>query len=241
VKDAERHILADWSRLGILWNVAASRRTPDVESLIVRSLALIPDNSRMLVLLSSWLSVFWRCVGRDRLSQLALSVSTEEQAALGLVLETTNSWLPASIFAGSLKRLAPVEPPRPLFNSYRARPALARLAELEASSIARRWGLWCLPVERKMNGIRPTEWVLDKNPALKGRALFKGSLKTSILAALDAAGALPVGPTTLSRNCGVTRKAVYDALDDLRFAGMVRPVGPASSLHGVMQDTDKAR
>ncbi len=87
-----------------------------------------------------------------------------------------------------------------------------------------------------MNAIRPTKWVLDKNPALKSRALFKGSLKTSILAALDAAGALPVGPTTLARNCGVTRKAVYDALDDLRFAGMVCPTGPTSSLHGVMQD-----
>lgn len=237
MKDVERHILGDWSRLGILWNVPASRRTPDVESLIVRSLALIPDNSRMLVLLSSWLSVFWRCVGRDRLLRLAFSVSAEEQAALGIVLETTNSWLPAPIFAGLLKRLTPVEPPRPLFNSYRARPALARLAELESSPIARRWGLWCLPVERKINGIRPTKWVLDKNPALKSRALFKGSLKTSILAALDATGALPVGPTTLARNCGVTRKAVYDALDDLRFAGMLRPMGPTSSLHGVGRTT----
>jgi hypothetical protein len=123
-------------------------------------------------------------------------------------------------------------------------------------ALGRRWRAWpnwrqaqlrgdggsgANPVERKTNGIRPAKWVLDKNPALKSRALFKGSVKTSILAALDAAGALTVGPTTLARNCGVTRKAVYDALDDLRFAGMVRPMGPTNSVHAVTHDTDEAR
>jgi len=173
----------------------------------------------MLVLLSTWLSMFWRCVDRDRLLRLASSAPAAEQATLGIVLGTADSWLPAPVFAGLAARLTPVQPPRPLFDSYRARPALARLAELEASPVSRRWGLWCLPIGRKPNAIRQTEWVLNKNPTLRTRALFKGSLKTSILAALDAAEATPVGPTALALECGVTRKAVYDALQDLRFAG----------------------
>jgi hypothetical protein len=106
-----------------------------------------------------------------------------------MMLETADSWLPAPVFARLTARLAPVVPARPLFSSYRARPALARLAEPEASAVSQRWGLWCLPIERKPNGVRQAQYVLDKNSSLKTRALFKGSLKTSILAALDAAGA----------------------------------------------------
>ena len=80
------------------------------------------------------------------------------------------------------------------------------------------WGLWCLPIEPKLNAIRPSSWVLKTNPALRMRSLFKGSLKTSLLSALEALDPSAATVTALSRQCAVTRKAVYEALNDLQFS-----------------------
>ncbi len=52
------------------------------------------------------------------------------------------------------------------------------------------------------------------------RSLFKGSLKTSLLAALDGSS-VDIGITNLATQCGVTRKAVYEAMDDLSFSGLI--------------------
>jgi hypothetical protein len=221
MSEGEREILADWSRLGMLWNVPASARTPDVEALMVQSLQLIRQNPRMLVLLCSWLAIFWRCVGRDRLLQLARGASPEDQATLGIMLATADQWIAPAVFASRLRHLEPLAPPRPLLDADRDRPALARLARLEASSISRSWGLWSLPVQQKPEAIRPVSWVQANNPLLRTRALFKGSLKTSLLASITAARASQISATDLARQCGVTRKAVYDALEDLRFAGLL--------------------
>lgn len=240
----EEDLLAEWSRLGILWCVPASRRTPDVEQLIVRSLSLVGRNPRVLILLGSWLSVFWRCVGRDRLVQLALAAPPMEQAVLGIALETADVWIGSSVFSGCAKRLSHVAPPYPLLEVERERPALARLSQLEASPVSCRWGLWCRPIEPKLDAIRPVRYVMETNPSLKTRAMFKGSLKTSLLAAMRASGAPPTSPTELAHQCGVTRKAVYDAIEDLKFVALLpqnaAPIKVTASSSGRLHLTAQA-
>ena len=217
---AESHILAAWARLGIAWNIPPARQTPHMETLLVQSMAFIPSNARLAVLIANWLSVYWRCVGRDSLRGLAQHASPRDQATLGILLDTADQWLPTPIFRGLTRRLSPMATPQPLLLTDQTRPALARLAELEASPISRHWGLWCLPIEPKRNAIRPSSWVLKTNPALRFRSLFKGSLKTSLLSALETLDPSAATVTALSRQCHVTRKAVYEALDDLQFSGM---------------------
>lgn len=218
----ESQILAAWARLGIAWNIPPARQTPHLETLLIQSMAFVPTNARLPVLLANWLSVYWRCVGRDSLRTLAQSASPRDQATLGLLLDTADQWLPTPVFRGLTQTLIPVANPEPLLLADQARPALARLAEIEASPISRRWGLWCLPIEPKPDAIRPPSWVLKTNPTLRMRSLFKGSLKTSLLSALEtlAPAAAPATVTTLARHCAVTRKAVYEALADLQFSGM---------------------
>ncbi len=50
---------------------------------------------------------------------------------------------------------------------------------------------------------------------------LQSALKTSLLSALHAAGRRECGISELAEECGVTRKALYDALEDLRFAGLL--------------------
>lgn len=215
---SDRDILAGWSRLGIAWNVPPADSTLDVERLLLRSLSEVPGNARMIVLVASWLSVYWRCVGRDRLAVLAQAATVREQATLGVLLETVDEWLPTAVFTGLRGELARMDEAEPLLRMDRQRPALARLAELEASAVSRRWGLWCLPIERKLEAVRPADWTWHINPALRIRSFFKGALKTSLLSAMDAREGGKLSITGLARECGVTRKAVYDAMEDLQFS-----------------------
>jgi hypothetical protein len=176
MKLIEDDLLADWARLGVLWNVPASSRIPDVECLIIDSLSFVRGNARLLVLMTTWLSIFWRLVDRERLLSLAVAASPFEQATLGLVLETAQQWVTSPVFAVVTSKLAPLTSPRPLFEADQGRPALTRLAELEASAIARRWGLWCMPILQKPKVLRPESWVLDANPLLARRAEAKPSV-----------------------------------------------------------------
>ncbi len=169
----DRQILADWSRLGIAWNVRPAQRLPDVERLIVRSLSMIPTNARLLVLMASWLTVYWRCVGRDRLMASAANAPAPEQATLGIILQTVDGWLGIPVFVASLRRLHPAYSPEPLLEADRESAAMARLAAIEASDVSRRWGLWCLPIDRKLDAIRPPTWVFKVNRMLRTRCLFK--------------------------------------------------------------------
>lgn len=85
--------------------------------------------------------------------------------------------------------------------------------------MARSWGLFARTFDAKPEAIRPAAWIMEHNPVLLERALFKGTLKTSLLAIFHAGG--DTSTSGLARACGVTRKAVYDALADLRFCQLV--------------------
>jgi hypothetical protein len=227
---SEQGIVADWSRLGITWNVPPARRTPDVELLVINSLDVVPANPRMLVLMASWLAIYWRCVGRDRLLSLARKTTPRRQATLGLLLETVNGWEP--VFGLMIRQLQPLETGEPLLDHDRGQASLTRLAELEASAISKRWGVWCQPIERRDNAIRPPSWVFRVNPSLRLCSLFKGSLKASLLSAI-AAKPGEFGITSLATQCGVTRKAVYEAVDDLIFSELVSKDKNVCTIAGV--------
>jgi hypothetical protein len=216
----QRFILSQWSCLGIAWNVPPCRGTPDVEELICRSMPLVPTNPRILVMVASWLLRYWRCVGRDRLKVLAQQTSARDRATMGLMLETVDGWLASAVFRTVYQDLATLAPSEPLLNADRERPALRHLIQVEASAMSRRWGVLCLPFEQKLDAIRPDSWVFEHNPRLRVSSLFKGALKTSLLAALGRPGA-KISVTRLARECGVTRKAVYEAMDDLAFSGVM--------------------
>jgi DNA-binding GntR family transcriptional regulator len=55
----------------------------------------------------------------------------------------------------------------------------------------------------------------------KSRSL--SALKTSLLGALMAGEGSPLVIARLADECGVTRRAVYEALGDLNFSGLIRP------------------
>lgn len=71
-------VLSDWARLGILFNVPAGRRTPDLERLLIRTAEEMPHNARLLPAVLTWLTRNERLVARHRLAQTAKDVEPAE-------------------------------------------------------------------------------------------------------------------------------------------------------------------
>ncbi|MDD5458557.1 MAG: hypothetical protein PHF37_04105 [Phycisphaerae bacterium] len=99
---------------------------------------------------------------------------------------------------------------------------LSLLAKAESCGIAQKWGLWCGSVQLKDDAVRPIEWIMAKNPALKQRAIFGGNLRVSILESIARNSRAGQSESALSRYCHATRKAVREALDHLEFCQIIR-------------------
>ncbi len=216
-------VIADWTQLGILYGAAPARRAPDVEDLLLRTAAALPRFARLLPTTVTWLVQYERLVCRHRLAHLAAALAdAEAAAALGLLLDFARQHTQSSHLNLVVCACRRTHPPKPLFAIDRRSAALAKLAEAQASATARRWGLWTPQPALKGEALRPVSWVMRKNPSLRYRAIFQGNLRASILATLAADPQAGRSESDLARACGVTRKALREALDHLAFCGLVR-------------------
>ncbi len=221
----------DWARLGVLFHVAPSRRTPDLERLLLDTARHGPDNARLLPLVVTWLVAYGHFVARHRFKRLAQDeLEPEPQAVLGLLIEE-------AVAHGATRDLLivsevchPRAQPLPLSALQRHDPALAAIAERRASDLSRRWGVWAPPLALKNDALRPVSWLLRRNPGYRARIIRKGDLRASILETLrrDLPRATAPSESALTRLSGATRTAVRKALNALELEGEVE-VGAAPS------------
>lgn len=214
----------DWARLGVLFNCRASRRTPDLERLLLDTARACPDNARLLPLVVTWLSQYGQFVARHRLKRLVQAeLEPEHSATLGLIVEEC-------IAAGGTRELLtvseacePRRPAGPLSRAQRTEASLAEIAKRHASDASARWGAWAPPVEPKPNAIRPVSWLLEHNPELRERIVRKGDLRVSIIETLrrDVPGGTVPSEVALANLSGATRAAVRKALGALCLEGVV--------------------
>lgn len=214
----------DWARLGVLFNCRASRRTPDLERLLLDTARACPDNARLLPLVVTWLSQYGQFVARHRLKRLVQTeLEPEHSAILGLIVEE-------AVTAGGTRELLIVsevcEPRRltgPLSRAQRTEASLAEIAKRHASEASVRWGGWTPPVVPKPDAIRPVSWLLEHNPELRERIIRKGDLRVSIIETLrrDVPGGTVQSEVALANLSGATRAAVRKALGALCLEGVV--------------------
>jgi hypothetical protein len=217
-----KRLLSDWVRLGLLFNVAPTDETPDLENLLVRTAAAMPEHARLLPMVLTWLTRYGTLTCRHRLSRLAARQEAESSAALGMLLQMAAEASNTGHFNVVVQHCRPLPSPRPMFQADRTSKALAAIARDQASPVSLKWGLWTSEPQCKPDAIRPADWLMAVNPALHYRAVFAGNLRSSILACLRHEPSTGQSEAGMARACGVTPRALRQALEHLELCGLIR-------------------
>jgi hypothetical protein len=216
-------ILAHWNRLGIMFNVRPAKQTADIEKLLIETAAIIGQNARLLPAVASWLCRYHRLVCRHRLAKFASEINSPETlAVLGFMLSYVKDKISTDHFNVAIKHCKKNETPLPLFYVDRKSKGMAMLAKSNSCDLAGQWGLWCDEVEFRDDIIRKAQPMLKQNPILKYRALFSGQLKASVLETIVHCPQSANSEVALAKACGVTRKALREAVEHLEFCQLVR-------------------
>lgn len=228
--DRELDILvAEWRRLGAGFSIAPGDGLPGLEELMIRTVRAAPHMSRLFDLAATWLHRYGEAVARSRLIRLLPSLSDEELATMGFLLEIAQQGTHPARFASIIAKCRPVRPARPLFEVERRTPELVARCERRASDLSRRWGVWCEPFELRHALIHPPEWVLRHNPSLRTRLDFRGDMRAAAIAALEHDPGAGESEVALARAAGGSRSQVRAALDNLELTGRVRRIKDTAS------------
>lgn len=216
-------LLSRWAKVGAMYNVMPSRKSPDLELLLIDTARHIPGFSRLLPMTVTWLTSYFRLICRHRLAHMTRSLQDpSSHAILGLLLDTVRQSGSIDHFNAVIQDCRALEVPRPLFDTDCVSKHFIDMAHQRSCAIGKTWGLWHQDIQLKTDAIRPPDWIMNKNPSYQIRAIFKGNLRSSILVLLKHNPDTGASESALSRACGATRKAVREALDHLEFCRMVQ-------------------
>ena len=222
IAEAKPSLPAQWKHWGVGFNVPPCEEQVNLEQLLIETAKELDRNARLLVMAITWLSEYHAIVEVDELVKLAEKLRGRDSARLGLMLEMAQEFIGSGVFERVLAVCEPMNPPEPLFEVDRTRPAMARLAEQSASPISRKWGLWTQPIEvLKHDAIRPASWIAQHNQTFMLRSLLKGDVRTKVITALAEQGLQDVSETELTHRAGCTRRAMHLALDNLETSGLI--------------------
>jgi hypothetical protein len=216
----EVRVAAAWARLGVMFNVAPAKQTPDVERLLLDTARLTPGNVRLFLLAASWLHRFSSYVAGHRLARLVHDeLEVEAWLVLGLMLDWAGGI--NLKYAIDVCREAISQVGRPLSDAENGMAVLRRQAEQSASALSKKWGRWVSDEAMRMkhDAIRPVSWVARHNSGLAARSSL-GDVATSVVAEWPEGGEVD-GAMEVSRRIGASRLATSGALRDLELAGRV--------------------
>jgi hypothetical protein len=221
--DADRSVLCRWRALGIQFDVAPSKGTPDLERLLLDTARELPGNPRLLPMVVTWLRRYGDAVARNRLRRLIASeLAPKDGPALALLLDAADEDEHPARFAAILRDLRPASTPAPLFDVERATAALADRARRRASDVSRRWGRWAEPVEPRPDTLAPPTTVMRRHPWLRLATDFRGDMRASVMSALLHDPDSRDSETSLARAAGGSRAQVRNALANLELTGRAR-------------------
>lgn len=224
-EDKVNRVIAQWVRLGAMFNTSASQREVDLERLLLDTARCAATHSRLFILAVSWLARYGQYVAKHRLAQLiARELENEYRQAMGLLLELAREKGARNShrFNRAIEACGRTIDERPLLDVDRRNDFFVQKAKENASALSLKWGRWMEDFALKDDAIRPASWIVKHNRSLQYRADFKGDLRASILAELESNSAAGESESELARACGVTRAALIDALDKLVLSGRIR-------------------
>jgi hypothetical protein len=217
-------VVAQWVRLGAMFNWRATRPPVDLEKVLLETARDVAGNSRLLILAVTWLVQYGPFVAKHRLAKLIRhDLEPEHRPTMGLMLDFARTKTPANArrFNQAIIACGRAIDHRPLLDIDCRNDFFIRMAKQSASKISRKWGRWIEDFELKTDAIRPATWIIQHNRQMQWRADFKGDLRASILAELEANPRAGDSESELSRACGGTRAAIADALAKLESSGRI--------------------
>ncbi len=216
------NLVGQWTNAGVLFNTAPARGAIDLERLILDTARNADRMARLFVMAATWLHTYGDLIAKHRLKRLICDeLESEYQPVLGLLLDIAQQGTHPLEFETIIKTLKPAKQPQALFASSRKNPKLRDLAKRKASSISRKWNLWCQPIEFKDDAIRPASWLMRRHPEFITRADFRGDLRASILAALRFDPDAGHSELRLAELAGGSRAQLRSALGNLEMTGRV--------------------
>jgi len=216
-------LIRDWTQIGAGFGAEASGETPDLERLMLDTAWHAPGMARLFVMAATWLSRYGDLIAKHRLRRLVRAeLEPEFRPVLGLLLDIAQQGRHPREFQTVIRDLEPAGKARPLFDSERSSGRLSLRAQRRASPLSKKWGLWCEPIEFKEDALRPSPWVMARNPGFITRADLRGDLRASVLASLFNDMGAKDSELELSRCAGGSRAQVRSALDNLELSGRVR-------------------
>lgn len=189
---ALRRVTAAWARVGAYLSTPPAGGPVDLESLLLATASVAPDDERLFVVAASWLAAHHSFVNGRRLAALAGGLArsaapgaAEATAALGALLSWADelSGGQTESLRAALARCRPVRPARPFFRVVRALPSVAARARRESHPRFAAWGLWHDGDAAKPEAVRPVAWIVAQAPELRIRALVGPTLEADLLAA----------------------------------------------------------
>jgi hypothetical protein len=223
IQEALENNAAQWTRIGVMFNVVPADETPDLERLLIDTARVADQDPRLFGMAATWLSRYGHFVAKHRLVRMIREeLNAPEQALFGLLVGFARRFGKKPLLSSVLRVCRPLVNPQPLFAVDRSSPAFAKLVADHASGISREWGLWTDELEPSYDALRPVEWVLAQNQAFRVRARFQCDLRLSVLMCLKYESLESASEAELVRRCGVTRAAMHKALDILWQADDIR-------------------
>lgn len=211
-----------WKHWGVAFAVEPCAGPVDLEALLTDTAAHLNQNPRLLVMTVTWLCEHHDIVDVGQLALQAARLRGRDAAALGLLLQTAQTFIGEEIFAAILSGLEPCRPAQPLYDVYRGPRPMEAMAKDSASTLSRRWGLWAPPLDSlKPNALRPPSWIAAHNRAFVLRRLLKGDVRCKVMTALAERGFDNVSETELTRHAQCTRRAMHLALENLHASGLI--------------------
>lgn len=215
--------IARWARVGVLFGARPSRRSPDLERLLLDTARLAPKNARLFTLAVSWLSEYDSFIARHRLKRLIVDeLEANTRPVLGLLLDLAIKHGASRELNIAAKACGKTKTPAPLFDVHSRSETRRNLAKQSACIEAKRRGLWAPDVAIKLDALRPASWIVKRNPQYRERAIRKGDLRCTILETLrrDVPDHELESELALVRLCAAQRPAVSASLDDLDREGL---------------------
>lgn len=171
-------VFQNWSRMGVAFGAGPSSNPPDPEQLLLDTAKACPDASRLFICAVTWLVEYGQVIDANRLVDMSLqSLSPEEQATLGLLLETAVEHKASRHLISRIGELAVAPTPNFLFKVDQ-RFSTERVAQT-ATPTSRRWGRWMQAFELKTDALRSHSYVLEHNPEIAGRLRELGDNESS--------------------------------------------------------------
>ena len=222
MKDMERRVLQQWARIGIMFNVSLSKRTPDLEQLLIDTATVVSGNARLFVMATTWVNRYEKLISKRRLRHMVEErLDSESKSILGLMLDISRGGSREKGLMYVMQALQPCDHPQPLFKVDRSNREISRLVKMRASAISRKWNLWTEPITFHPQALRPMKWIYARNPSLRFRAIIRGDLKVAIMEWVNHMAGGGTSEAELARLCDATRKATHEAIDHLEFSGFV--------------------